>query len=48
MTEEERMQVCCLNVGHCIGDVAKCLTAEPRQTRGGNGEHESSIAAGGV
>ena len=34
--------------GALHGDVAKCLTAELRQTRGGDGEHESSIAAGGV
>jgi hypothetical protein len=46
MTEDE--ETCHLNVEHCIGDVAKYLTAEPRQTRGGDGEHESSIAAGGV
>ncbi len=48
MTEIERVKSVPPQRGALHGDVAKCLTVEPGQTRGGDGEHESSIAAGGA
>jgi hypothetical protein len=48
MTEIERVKSVPPQRGALHGDVAKCLTVEPGQTRGGDGEHEPSVAAGGA